>query len=157
MKHIAEYEVEQVSSCFQHFGESYEPTLSVLVVQKRINTRIFLSLNGRGHKSLDNPPSGTILDHTVTQQNWYDFFLVSQHVRQGTVTPTHYVVIYDSSNMRPDWMQRLTYKLTHLYYNWPGTIRVPAPCQYAHKLACLVGQNLHKDPSVELSDKLFYL
>ena len=24
---------------------------------------------------------------------------------------------------------RLTYKLTHMYYNWPGTIRVPAPCQ----------------------------
>ena len=24
---------------------------------------------------------------------------------------------------------RLSYKLTHLYYNWPGTIRVPAPCQ----------------------------
>ena len=24
---------------------------------------------------------------------------------------------------------RLSYKLTHLYYNWPGTVRVPAPCQ----------------------------
>ena len=24
---------------------------------------------------------------------------------------------------------RLAYKLTHLYYNWPGTVRVPAPCQ----------------------------
>ena len=28
-----------------------------------------------------------------------------------------------------------SYKLTHMYYNWPGTVRVPAPCQYAHKLA----------------------
>lgn len=26
-------------------------------------------------------------------------------------------------------MYRLSYKLTHLYYNWPGTVRVPAPCQ----------------------------
>ena len=24
---------------------------------------------------------------------------------------------------------RLAYKLTYMYYNWPGTIRVPAPCQ----------------------------
>ena len=24
---------------------------------------------------------------------------------------------------------RLAYKMTHMYYNWPGTIRVPAPCQ----------------------------
>ena len=59
----------------------------------------------------------------------YDFFLVSQRVRQGTVTPTHYTVVHDSSTLKPDHMQRLAYKLTHMYYNWPGTIRVPAPCQ----------------------------
>lgn len=49
----------------------------------------------------------------------YDFFLVSQSVRQGTVTPTHFNVIFDTSGLRPDHMQRLTYKLCHLYYNWP--------------------------------------
>ena len=38
-----------------------------------------------------------------------------------------------------------------------GTIRVPAPCQYAHKLAFLVGQSLHKDPDLALADKLFFL
>ena len=34
-----------------------------------------------------------------------------------------------------------SYKLTHMYYNWPGTVRVPAPCQYAHKVSpvfCIV-------------------
>ena len=54
---------------------------------------------------------------------------MSQHVRQGTVSPTHYNVVYDASELKPDHMQRLTYKMTHMYYNWPGTIRVPAPCQ----------------------------
>jgi hypothetical protein len=49
----------------------------------------------------------------------YDFFLVSQSVRQGTVTPTHYNIIHDTTGLKPDHMQRLTYKLTHLYYNWP--------------------------------------
>lgn len=49
----------------------------------------------------------------------YDFFIVSQSVRQGTVTPTHYNIIYDTSGLKPDHMQRLTYKLCHLYYNWP--------------------------------------
>ena len=107
----------------------------------------------------------------------YDFFLVSQKVRQGTVTPTHYTVVHDSSKLRPDHMQRLAYKMTHMYYNWPGTIRVPAPCQvrscdchvirylplphplpqYAHKLAFLVGQSLHRDPALELADRLFFL
>ena len=48
---------------------------------------------------------------------------------QGTVTPTHYVVIHVTANMKTDCEQQLMYKLCHLYYNWPGTIRVPAPCQ----------------------------
>ena len=64
----------------------------------------------------------------------YDFLLVSQKVRQGTVTPVHYNIIYDTTKLGPDKFQRLSYKLTHLYFNWPGTVRVPAPCQYAHKL-----------------------
>ncbi|KAM7017829.1 piwi-like protein 1 isoform 2-T2 [Tautogolabrus adspersus] len=52
---------------------------------------------------------------------------------------------------------RLTYKLCHMYYNWQGIIRVPAPCQYAHKLAFLVGQSIHKEPNAKLEDLLFYL
>jgi len=133
MSTVAEYEVPQISSCFSMFGENYQPKLAVVVVQKRISTRIFM----RGPKGLDNPPPGSLLDHTVTRKGWYDFFLVSQHVRQGTVTPTHYNVVYDSSGLKPDHMQRLSYKLTHMYYNWPGTIRVPAPCQVNSVLLCV--------------------
>ncbi|XP_035670589.1 piwi-like protein 1 [Branchiostoma floridae] len=152
---VAGYEVEQLRECASYFGgESYQPRLAVVIVQKRINTRIFAEYN-RGQ--LDNPRPGTILDHTVTRREWYDFFLVSQHVRQGTVSPTHYIVVADDTGLKPDHMQRLSYKLTHLYYNWPGTVRVPAPCQYAHKLAYLVGQSIHKDPSLDLADRLFFL
>ena len=35
-----------------------------------------------------------------------DFFLVSQHVRQGTVTPTHYVIVHDETGMQADHFQR---------------------------------------------------
>lgn len=56
------------------------------------------------------------------------------------------------------WLHiRLTFKMCHLYWNWPGTIRVPAPCKYAHKLAYLSGQYLHSEPAIQLSDKLFFL
>ncbi|XP_052772354.1 piwi-like protein 1 [Mya arenaria] len=150
---VADYEVDQLKSTFSHFGEEYCPKMSVVIVQKRINTRIFCH-KGR---QLDNPPSGTVVDHSITRRDRYDYFLVSQHVRQGTVSPTHYIVVSDDTGMKPDHMQRLTYKMTHLYYNWPGTVRVPAPCQYAHKLAQLVGQNIHKEPSESLSDRLFFL
>lgn len=153
LKIVFDYEVDQLRRCFSHFGEDYVPKLSVVIVQKRINTRIFSRLRGR----MENPPSGTVVDHTITRKDMYDFFLVSQHVRQGTVSPTHYIVVNDDSGLKPDHMQRMTYKMTHMYYNWPGTVRVPAPCLYAHKLAQLVGQNIHREPSQELSDRLFFL
>lgn len=48
----------------------------------------------------------------------YDFYLVSQTTNRGTVNPTYYNVIYDDNGLKPDHMQRLTFKLCHLYYNW---------------------------------------
>jgi aubergine-like protein len=53
----------------------------------------------------------------------------------------------------------LTRSLVHIFrlFSWPGTIRVPGVCQYAHKLAFLVAQSLHTQPHESLSDKLFYL
>jgi len=149
----ATYEANQFKDAFGHIGEKFCPGFAFVVVQKRINTRIFYQVG----KELDNPPPGTILDHTVTKRDWYDFFLVSQHVGQGTVSPTHYIVIHDSLELPVDAVQRISYKLTHMYFNWPGTVRVPAPCQYAHKLAYQVGEHVHKEPSALLEDRLFYL
>lgn len=48
----------------------------------------------------------------------YDFYLTSQTANRGTVSPTYYNVIYDDNALKPDHMQRLTFKLCHLYYNW---------------------------------------
>ena len=151
---VVDHEIPQILECFKKAGGTeYSPKVGVVVVKKRINTRFFAKTGPQ----LGNPPPGTIIDTEVTKPEWYDFFLVSQSVRQGTVTPTHYNVVWDTTGLKPDHMQRLTYKMCHLYYNWPGTIRVPAPCQYAHKLAFLVGQSIHRDPSPALSDRLYFL
>ena len=40
----AEYEVPQFESCFRHVSPDYHPKLTVIVCQKRINTRIFAML-----------------------------------------------------------------------------------------------------------------
>ena len=59
--------------------ENYNPNFSYIVVQKRISTRIMVKVMDK----VDNPPPGTILDHTVTRFNFKDFFLVPQAVSQG--------------------------------------------------------------------------
>lgn len=148
-------EKEQITQAFRIAGGAdFKPKLAMVIVKKRIMTRFFRPDQREGFV---NPQPGTIIDSFVTKDEWYDFFLVSQSVRQGTVSPTSYNVIFDDTGFQPDHIQRLTYKLTHLYFNWQGTIRVPSVCQYAHKLAFLQGQSLHREFSAHLSDKLFFL
>nr|XP_035123653.2 piwi-like protein 3 [Callithrix jacchus] len=149
---LLDQEAKQMSTYLQTISPN-NFALAFIVVKKRINTRFFLKCGSR----FENPRPGTVIDVELTRNEWYDFFVVSQHVKEGTVTPTHYNVIYDTIGLSPDTVQRLTYCLCHMYYNLPGTIRVPAPCHYAHKLAYLVGQSIHEKPNRSLSTLLFYL
>ncbi|XP_029341126.1 piwi-like protein Siwi [Acyrthosiphon pisum] len=157
ISHVHKTEVRLLqTACEQFYGKSSVPLAFVIVI-KRISTRFF-ALSNRGP---ENPLPSTIIDSVVTDPTKYDFFLVSQHVRQGTVTPTHYQVIEDTLGLPPNIMQRLTFKLTHMYYNWSGTVRVPAPCQLAHKLAhklaFLTGQSLRRSPNIGLDELLYFL
>ena len=152
---VLEHEIPQFQKAFSHFGANYNPKFTWINVSKRINTRIL----GIGpNNCAENPPPGTVVDHTITEKsNYTNFFLVSQKVGEGTVSPTHYTVLYDNADTSADHVQRLTYKLTHMYYNWPGAIRVPAMCQYAHKLAGLIGQYVKKDHHESLNENLFFI
>jgi len=134
------------------------PKLTFIIVSKRINTRFFAKPDKtKGFQVPGNPPSGTVVDDVVTLPERYDFYVISQSVRQGTVSPTSYNVIHDEIGFKPEQVQKLTYKLTHLYYNWQGTVRVPAPCQYAHKLAYQTGTALHLQAHSRLSNRLHFL
>ncbi|XP_054551166.1 piwi-like protein 3, partial [Talpa occidentalis] len=150
---LMDHEIPQFESALEEIFKSLPFALTFIVVKKRINTRFFIETRGR----FGNPPPGTVIDVELTHREWYDFFIISQHVKDGTVTPTHYNIIYDTFEFSPDKIQCLTYKLCHMYYNMSGIIRVPAPCHYAHKLAYLVGQSIHQEPHLSLTDRLFYL
>jgi len=108
--------------------------LTFVVVKKRIRTRLFNA--GR------NPDVGTVVDGVITHPNWYDFFLVSHQTHNGTVSPTHYNVLIDEIKWPKSELQSFIYLLCYQYYNWDGGISVPAPCQYAHKMAFLYGRTL---------------
>nr|XP_021490857.1 piwi-like protein 4 [Meriones unguiculatus] len=154
LKAVLEYEVPQLLSSVTECGsDARSSRLSVVVVRKRCLLRLFMETG----RTVQNPPLGTVVDSEATRPEWYDFYLVNHIANRGTVSPTYYNVIYDDNALKPDHMQRLTFKLCHLYYNWQGVVSVPAPCQYAHKLTFLVAQSIHKEPSLELANNLFYL
>nr|XP_055054548.1 piwi-like protein 2 [Misgurnus anguillicaudatus]XP_055054549.1 piwi-like protein 2 [Misgurnus anguillicaudatus]XP_055054550.1 piwi-like protein 2 [Misgurnus anguillicaudatus] len=152
LKTVELYEIPQILKCFETIP-NYEPKLAFIVVQKRISTTLY----SYGSDHFGTPSPGTVLDHTVTNRDWVDFYLMAHSIRQGCGLPTHYITVHNTANLTPDHLQRLTFKMCHLYWNWPGTIRVPAPCKYAHKVAFLSGQYLHSEPAIQLSEKLFFL
>lgn len=129
----------EIPSLTQIISEFYnklsKPKLSVCVVNKRINQRFTHESQGR----LQNPPPGTVVDKTLVQKDadkeQYDFYLIAQNATQGCVTPTHFFMAYDDSGLDKETFEQFTYNLCHAYQNWPGAIKVPAPCMYAHKMA----------------------
>lgn len=148
---VYEHEVSAVKEKLEaaYRGQEIPSKLTFFVVNKRINTRLFHDRR--------NPIPGTIVDDVITLPERNDFYLVSQSVRQGTVSPTSYNILCDESGLSADRLQLYTFKQTHMYYNWSGTVGVPAVCQYAHKLATLAAQYLHQPPSTWLEKKLYFL
>jgi len=91
--------------------------------------------------SYKNPEPGTVVDREITTGR--DFYLISQKTLQGTASPTHYFILAYYSKTEAGYIdaipnetvikkiELLTYRLSYLYYNWTGSIKVPSPIQYA--------------------------
>ncbi|KAI3379092.1 hypothetical protein SNEBB_002778 [Seison nebaliae] len=146
-------ELPKIVESLHQLSEDYKPKVIFSVVKKAIGTKLFAG----GMNNVNNPPSGTVVDRGITREEWLDFYLVPQQANQGTINPTHINIIRDDCNIPIDRHQCLAYRLCHAYQNWTGAIRVPAPCQYAHKLAYLAGQSLHNQVHNNLQGKLYFL
>ncbi|KAN0036902.1 hypothetical protein ACTFIV_002225 [Dictyostelium citrinum] len=129
-----------------------KPKLVYTIVKKNTNARFFTNDNQKA-----NPPPGTLIDSKITHQNWYDFFLVSQVAFKGSINPTHYHVLLDEHQMAADLFQFFTFQMCHLYFNFEKSVRVPASCQFAHKMAFLIGRTVGRNVDKDLSDKLYFL
>lgn len=121
---------------FKAYQSDYQPKFTFVVIMKRNTSRLYETNVSENSEALMNPKPGTVVDNLVTQSSETScpsFYLISQHFNQGTVTPSHYQVLHNDSNLTLRQIQLLSYKCTYLYYNWPGTISVPAPCQVRDK------------------------
>jgi aubergine-like protein len=114
------------------------PKLVFFVVLKKIRTRFFAVAQGPDVR-VANPIPGTIIDTNITSPLLQEFYLCCQSVNQGSATPTKYQKLCDNSDLTTDTLQQWTYNLSHMYFNWYGTVRVPAPMMYASTLAKLIG------------------
>lgn len=114
-----------------------------------------LKLYGLNNGNINVVPPGTLVDDKIISTDKYEFYLVSQKTNKGSPQASHYNIIYDEFNVKPDDIHCLIYKLCYLYYNWTGAIKIPAPCQYAKKLAILVGDKLSNGGNIILPGNRF--
>ena len=87
VRYVKETEIANIRDVFTKL--KIDPKLAYIIVNKRINSR-FYAKKGADY---GNPPAGTVIDECVTLPERYDFFVIPQNVRQGTVNPTSYNVI----------------------------------------------------------------
>lgn len=83
--------------------------------------------------------------------------MVSTKADFGTVIPTHYEFVLNESKFSIQRIAKLTYELTYLYYNWMGSVKVPAMAQYAHNQAYKIGTYGSNTIKINLKKKLYYL
>lgn len=62
------------------------------MVNKRVKTKLIVDQGNR----MANPTPGVVLDHSITGNDIWDFYLVSTNCKQGVPTPTHYSVLHDN-------------------------------------------------------------
>ena len=174
-KEVVESEVKQITDYISNIKEElglspevWNPKVIYIVVNKQVNTRFFEQtvqgpVEGRGTlrpiggvKAYSSAKSGTLVAQGVTDRK-YDFYIIAQKLTQGVARPTHYHVVYDSSILEPEKLYLLTYRLCFLDFNYTGGIRVPAPCQYAHKLANMAANSIGGAPSKELASNPYFL
>lgn len=170
-KQVNEIEVTAFSRAFDNLAQNHglesKPTFVYICANKKVGAKFFSEGNSRDG-GLGNPDSGTVIDESIDTGK--DFYLISQKTHQGSAAPTHYFVLAYCTNEKkagggegveyvqkqgedlPQRMmkdiQLLTYKLCYMYYNWSGSIKVPAPVQYAQKLTTLIGDRYRADKPI---------
>jgi len=107
--------------------------------------------------NINNPPPGTFLFGVGAKAKFENFFAIHHADPAHSVVPTHYTILYNNTSIKQDQLQKMLHQLTFMYFNWAGTIKVPAPVQNAHKLAYFSGQTGVKNVKENLKKTLYYL
>ncbi|CAF1296812.1 unnamed protein product [Adineta steineri] len=127
---VFEKELTSIREACVALSPCYRPYLTYIVVSKRHHTRFFPTTSEK------NVKAGTVVDsHDITHAIHYDFYLNSHHGALGTSRPTHYYVLYDDNDLKPNEVQMLTYALCYTYSRCTRSVSIPAPVKYADLLA----------------------
>jgi len=152
-KEIGMKEIDQIKNYLSNCKS--QKYLTYIMLNKKSNLKIY-NFN-TNNKTYEGCQPGTVVDDHITNndpKNFKEFYMISQLVRQGCAGVTHYNILYnDREPCTKRHIELFMYKLCHLYYNWAGGIKVPAPCQYSRRLAYMIGEKLTERDRCHLPGK----
>ncbi|PKI37016.1 hypothetical protein CRG98_042593 [Punica granatum] len=122
--------------------KNYNPSITLIVAQKRHQTRLFPERDlGGGHNG--NVPPGTVVDTTIVHPFDFDFYLCSHYGGIGTSKPTHYYVLWDEHGFASDPLEKLIYNLCFTFARCTKPVSLVTPVYYAD-LAAYRGRLYHE-------------
>ncbi|KAI9122537.1 hypothetical protein K1719_006377 [Acacia pycnantha] len=123
-------ELGDLKSVFRN--EKYIPTITLVVAQKRHQTRLFLE---EQKWPSENVCPGTVVDKEVVHPFEFDFYLCSHHGSLGTSKPTHYHVLYDDHKFTSDDIEKLIYDMCFTFARCTKPVSLVPPVYYADLVA----------------------
>ena len=112
-------------------NESIPADLIYVKVDKNSKLNFFQKANN----SYSGVEAGVAIDSEITSDNVFDFFIITANARQGIPKAVNFVVIYADEDVNQEEIEEFCYKMCFMYFNWIGSVKLPAPCKLAEKLA----------------------
>lgn len=116
------------------YDGDYQPTITVVVAQKRHQTRLFVE-NRNDMGASGNVPPGTVVDTKIVHPHDFDFYLCSHFGGLGTSKPTHYYVLWDENLFTSDELQKLIYDMCFTFVRCTKPVSLVPPVYYADLVA----------------------
>ncbi|KAL1204983.1 Protein argonaute 2 [Cardamine amara subsp. amara] len=129
---VLNVELLDVKLTFERNG--YNPKITVIVAQKRHQTRFFPATNNDGSDK-GNVPSGTVVDTKIIHPFEYDFYICSHHGGIGTSKPTHYYTLWDELGFTSDQVQKLIFEMCFTFTRCTKPVSLVPPVYYADMVA----------------------
>lgn len=167
---VKEKEIPEIREAMKKYEQNQPISLVYVCVNKMTNAKFFHS-NDKDARDVKSPFQGTYIYKNICSNEQEEFYLISQMARHGLSNPTNYFIlendICEKEKKTPervkDDLAKLAFKLSFLYYNTIGSIKVPAPIHYANKMSNHIGMNSKSnhvmDPHPHLAKihSLFYI
>ncbi|KAL2888410.1 Protein argonaute 5 [Ceratocystis lukuohia] len=121
-------------ACDKVYPANRKPRIALIVSVKRHQTRFYPVENATRTGNIQN---GTVVDRSITQARYWDFFLTAHDCIKGTARPAHYTVLYDDifssqgGDKASNELEKTTHDLCYVFGRSTRAVSICPPAYYA--------------------------